>query len=79
MTKNDTPANRARNRRVEIILQQGEDKPSGDDGISGKKPLTGKAGDLPSRTGQRQTRSKPAVAKARPEAKPRMGIKAGGH
>jgi len=79
MTKNDTPANRARNRRVEIILQQGEDKPSGDDGIGGKKPLTGKAGDLPSRTGQRQTRSKPAVAKARPEAKPSMGIKAGGH
>jgi len=79
MTKNDTPANRARNRRVEIILQQGDDKPSADDGISGKKPLTGKAGDLPGRSGQRQIRSKPAVAKARPAAKPRMGIKAGGH
>lgn len=85
MTKNDTPANRARNRRVEIILQQGEDKPSGDGGVSGKKPLTGKAGDTPSRTGQRKTRSKPAVAKAKPTAKakpaakPSLGIKAGGH
>jgi chemotaxis protein MotB len=79
MANNDTPANRASNRRVEIILQQGEDKLSDDDGSSGEKPLTGKAGGLPSRTGQRQTGSKPAVAKARPAAKPRMGIKAGGH
>ncbi len=82
MAKNDTPANRASNRRVEIILQQGEDKPTDAD-ISGKKPLTGKADGLPGRTGQRQSGSKPTVAKAGPKAKPkagsRMGIKAGGH
>ena len=63
MASNDTPAKRASNRRVEIILQQGEDKPSDNGDISGEKPLTGKA----------------AAAKARPGAKPRMGIKAGGH
>jgi len=79
MAKNDTPANRASNRRVEIILQQGEDKASSDDGMSGKKSLTGKAGDVRGRSGQRQTRSNPAVAKAKPKAKPGMGIKAGGH
>lgn len=64
MASNDTPAKRASNRRVEIILQQGEDKPSDNGDISGEKPLTGKAGELPSRTGQRQTGSKPAAAKA---------------
>ena len=58
MASNDTPAKRASNRRVEIILQQGEDKPSDNGDISGEKP---------------------AAAKARPGAKPRMGIKAGGH
>ena len=79
MASNDTPAKRASNRRVEIILQQGEDKPSDDGDISGEKPLTGKADDLPGRTGQRQTGSKPAAAKARPGAKPVKGIKAGGH
>ncbi|MEA3242544.1 MAG: flagellar motor protein MotB [Pseudomonadota bacterium] len=63
MASNDTPAKRASNRRVEIILQQGEDKPSDDGDISGKKPRTGKA----------------AVAKAKPGAKPSTGIKAGGH
>jgi len=78
MVKNNTPANRASNRRVEIILQQGEDKPS-DAGISGKKPPTGKADGLPGRTGQRQTGSKPTVAKAGQKAGSRMGIKAGGH
>jgi chemotaxis protein MotB len=78
MAKNDTPAKRASNRRVEIILQQGEDKPSNDAGISGKKPPTGKPGDSRSRTGQRQTGSKPAVAKTRPGSKPSLGIKAGG-
>jgi len=79
MASNDTPAKRASNRRVEIILQQGEDKPSDDGDISGEKPLTGKADDLPGRIGQRQTGSKPAAAKARPGAKPVKGIKAGGH
>ena len=57
MASNDTPAKRASNRRVEIILQQGEDKPSDNGDISGEKP---------------------AAAKARPGAKPRKGIKAGG-
>jgi len=78
MAKNDTSANRASNRRVEIILQQGEDKPSDAD-YSGKKPLTGKADGLPGRTGQRQPGSKSTVAKAGPKAGSRMGIKAGGH
>jgi chemotaxis protein MotB len=78
MASNDTPAKRASNRRVEIILQQGEDKPSDNGDISGEKPLAGKADDLPSRTGQRKTGSKPAAAKARSGAKPGMGIKAGG-
>jgi len=37
MVKNNSAANRARNRRVEIILQQGEDKELADKPISGKK------------------------------------------
>jgi len=69
MKSNNSPVNRASNRRVEIILQQGEDKPSDAD-MSGKKPLTDKTDTLPGRTGRRQAGS---------EAKPRMGIKAGGH
>lgn len=64
MANNDTPANRASNRRVEIILQQGEDKTSDDGDISGEKRLTGKADDLPGRAGQGQTGPKPAAAKA---------------
>jgi len=78
MAKNDTPAKRASNRRVEIILQQGEDKPSNDAGISGKKPPTRKPADSRSRNGQRQTGAKPAVAKARPGSKTSLGVKAGG-
>ena len=78
MKSNNSPANRASNRRVEIILQQGEDKPSDAD-MSGKKPLTDKTDTLPGRTGRRQAGSKPAVAKTGSAAKPRMGIKAGGH
>jgi len=78
MAKNDTPAKRASNRRVEIILQQGEDKLSNDAGISGKKAPTRKPGDSRSRSGQRQTGAKPAVATARPGSKTSLGIKAGG-
>jgi len=43
MASNDTPAKRASNRRVEIILQQGEDKPSDNGDISGEKPAAAKA------------------------------------
>ena len=39
LEKNDTQANRAANRRVEIILQQGEDKESDDQVISGEKAV----------------------------------------
>jgi len=94
MAKNNTSANRAKNRRVEIILQQGEDKESTDKSVTGKKPGTGKAGDLPGKRNPRQTVSKPAAVSAKPAAqlsrraspikttKPpsvkRAGIKAGG-
>jgi chemotaxis protein MotB len=45
---NDTAANRARNRRVEIVLQQGDDKEAQDRAISGQKapaarPVSGAA------------------------------------
>jgi len=93
MAKNDSVANRARNRRVEIILQQGDDRESADKSISGKKPVTGKAVDLQGKAAPRQTISKPVAGsgtsasvsrKASPAkpvkqsaAKP-AGIKAGG-
>ncbi|HED19313.1 MAG TPA: flagellar motor protein MotB [Gammaproteobacteria bacterium] len=90
MVKNDSAANRAKNRRVEIILQQGDDKESADKSISGKNPATGKAADLPVGSGSRQTVSKPVAVSAKavapagkrtglvkqPPAKP-AGIKAG--
>ena len=85
MVKNNTPANRARNRRVEIILQQGEDKPSDDVEISGKKPKTGKkpntakTADSRKRTAQRRSASNSAAGKTKSAAKQGMGIKAGGH
>lgn len=116
MAKNDSAANRAKNRRVEIILQQGEDKQSEDQIIGGEKSATGKSkpSDLQSQHQQRQTvvnpvsqapkqskaasTSKPAAinaggikvggarastagkpATAKPEAKPGLGIKAGGN
>jgi len=88
MAKNDSAVNRAKNRRVEIILQQGDDRESENKSISGKKPVTAKAADLPGKPGPRQTASKPAAASAvkrdskvkpvkQPSAKP-GGIKAGG-
>ena len=65
VAKNDTSANRAKNRRVEIILQQGDDKTS-DKQLSGsaKKPLP-PAG-LPRAPGLEQT---PAVAPAKKSGK----------
>jgi len=88
MAKNDSAANRAKNRRVEIILQQGDDRESENKSISGKKPVAAKAADLPGKPAPRQTASKPAAATAvkrdskvkpakQPSAKP-GGIKAGG-
>jgi chemotaxis protein MotB len=64
MAKNDSVENRAKNRRVEIILQQGDDRESADKLISGKKPVTGKAVNLPGKPDTRQTVSKPAAASA---------------
>ncbi len=80
VAKNDTAANRAKNRRVEIILQQGDDRESSAKSISGKKTGAG----LPGKPAARQTapgtvagssaasarRVKQPVAKA-------VGIKAG--
>ncbi len=91
MAKNDSAANRAKNRRVEIILQQGDDRESENKSISGKKPVTAKAADLPGKAAPRQTVSKPAATSGTPapstskrvksakqsSAKP-VGIKAGG-
>ncbi len=68
MAKNDSVANRAKNRRVEIILQQGDDKESTDKSISGKKPVTGKTVDLPGKPDPRQTVSKPAAIPGTPAA-----------
>ena len=91
MAKNDSATNRAKNRRVEIILQQGDDKESENKSISGKKPVAAKAADLPGKPAPRQTVSKPAAVSGTPapstrkrvksakqsSAKP-VGIKAGG-
>ena len=92
VAKNDSAANRAKNRRVEIILQQGDDRESADKSISGKKPVTAKAADLPGKPATRQTVPKPAAVSAtpaapvsqparsakKPTAQPAAGIKAGG-
>ena len=55
MVKNNTSANRAKNRRVEIILQQGEDKSSDTEAISAKKRAKGKPSDARKRPRQRAT------------------------
>jgi len=68
MVKNNSAANRAKNRRVEIILQQGDDTESSQKPISGKKPVARKAADLPGKPGSRQTVSKPAAVSAKPVA-----------
>jgi len=71
MVKNDTAAHRAKNRRVEIILQQGDDK-DGDKTISGGTPAKRTQGSLPGKTGSRHTTGKPA----KPAAVRPQGIKA---
>ncbi len=87
VAKNNTPANRAKNRRVEIILQQGEDKPAGNQ-ISASKTQAAvrPTPDLPATPGKRKTPAKadetgtgvknkaPAKAAVRPAAKkPKTG------
>jgi len=73
VAKNDTPANRARNRRVEIILQQGDDKLSGDQ-ISGEKsPSPAGRPLLPAAPAQGHTEVKPDKPGST------LGIRAGGH
>ncbi|GEM_PF-29188 len=87
MVPNDTPANRAKNRRVEIILQQGEDKEGkglavGDRKSRTAKPAAGKTVTLPSTPVTPQTGAQPAAAVKRvtqPVARPKAvkGIRAG--
>jgi chemotaxis protein MotB len=93
VAKNDTAANRAKNRRVEIILQQGDDKTS-------DKQLSGAAGKLSSQsTGAGQPsavapvqksgkvnskKGKPAVVQSKKSSQPQKsgkpsGIQAGGN
>jgi chemotaxis protein MotB len=79
MANNDTSSNRARNRRVEIILQQGEDKTSPDQFISSKKTETSEQAGVRKRSGRRETASKPPPTKSTRVAKPLAGITAGGH
>ncbi len=83
---NDTPANRAKNRRVEIILQQGEDKEGKDLSAGDVKPVTAKPvaakkSALPSAPVRPQTGSRSATAKGvkQPAAEPKVvkGIRAG--
>jgi len=75
MVPNDTPANRAKNRRVEIILQQGEDKDGKDIGIKDEKggvekPAGRKPNVLPVAPVTPQTRSGQVPVK-----KPVAGVK----
>jgi chemotaxis protein MotB len=73
VAKNDTPANRAKNRRVEIVLQQGDDKQSGDQ-ISGEKaPSPAGRSLLPAAPAQGHTAVKPDKPGST------LGIRAGGH
>ncbi len=70
---NDTAANRARNRRVEIILQQGDDMQSPRK-ISGEKVSTPMPPrDLPAVKVKRQTAASPAGVGAAPTGKPATG------
>jgi len=73
VAKNDTPAHRAKNRRVEIILQQGDDRQSGDQ-ISGDKSAAPSGQPLlPAAPAQGHT----GVKTERPGST--LGIRAGGH
>jgi chemotaxis protein MotB len=82
VAKNDNAANRARNRRVEIILEQGDDKLS-DKQISASKTQAAPPSDLPATPVKRQTPArldstatgntgpsvKPVISQERPPAK----------
>jgi chemotaxis protein MotB len=88
MAANDTPANRAKNRRVEIILQQGEDKDGKDIGVGdvqggSGKPVKGKPVALPTTPVTPQTKSGQVPPKKPADAAPKKpavvkGIRTGG-
>jgi chemotaxis protein MotB len=65
MVPNDTPANRAKNRRVEIILQQGEDKDGEDISVKDKKATVLPSTPVTPQTGTKPTRVKQPVARAK--------------
>jgi len=79
VANNDTAANRAKNRRVEIILQQGEDKSAAQQISAGQ----GSAASLPAVPGTRQTGAQaPGVSgrggAAAPAGNPAAAVKLGG-
>jgi chemotaxis protein MotB len=73
MVANDSAVNRAKNRRVEIILQQGDDTPSSQSisGTTASEPAA--ASDLPAATVTRQTAVSPAGGGAVSAGKPAAG------
>jgi chemotaxis protein MotB len=73
VAKNDTPAHRAKNRRVEIILQQGDDRQSGDQISSDKSAAPPGQPLLPGAPAQGHT----GVKTEKPGST--LGIRAGGH
>ena len=73
VAKNDTPAHRAKNRRVEIILQQGDDRQSDDQISSDKSAVPPGQPLLPGAPAQGHT----GVKTERPGST--LGIRAGGH
>jgi chemotaxis protein MotB len=80
MANNDSAANRAKNRRVEIILQQGEDLEGGARSMGSEQTPAANATHLPDRNPQRQTvennvRVPAGSVKASSGS---LGIKAGG-
>ncbi|HFD79066.1 MAG TPA: type VI secretion system protein TssL [Gammaproteobacteria bacterium] len=75
VAKNDTPAHRARNRRVEIILQQGEDRQGGVLGAAGGGGKAAKAGTGPAPTSSRVVKKTGGAGAVRPKVR---GIRAGG-
>ncbi len=88
---NDTAANRARNRRVEIVLQQGDDRESSAPAISGQAPGKEQPSGLRSQSRPQAAVAKPpaagaAASRSAPRAKERsapktpaaLGIRVGG-
>lgn len=60
VANNASAANRAKNRRVEIILQQGDDKLSDTQiSVNGTQPVTTRPADLPAAPVKRQTQATP--------------------